>query len=52
MKIVLTVARDITGLAGAALIAYGAWLVMPAAGFVVGGFFLLAGAWLSARRTN
>ena len=43
------VMRDLTGLAGAGSIAYGAWLVQPAAGFIVGGALALGGAFLAAR---
>ena len=35
--------RDLTGLAGAGMIAYGAWLIAPAAGFITGGVLVLAG---------
>jgi hypothetical protein len=34
---------------GAGSIAYGAWLVVPAAGFIVAGILLMVGAWLHAR---
>lgn len=37
-------AWDAAGIAGAGLIAYGAWLVYHPAGFIVGGVLLLAGA--------
>ncbi|MER9901616.1 hypothetical protein [Mesorhizobium sp. M0130] len=37
------VLRDLVGLAAVALISYGAWLVVPAAGYIVGGVLLLAG---------
>ena len=40
--------RDIAGLAGAALIAYGWWLIYPPAGYIAGGVLLLAAAFLSA----
>jgi hypothetical protein len=43
------VLRDLAGLAGAGCVAYGAWLLLPAAGFIVGGALLMAGAWLHAR---
>jgi hypothetical protein len=43
------VLRDVAGLAGAGSIAYGAWLVVPAAGFIVAGALLMVGAWLHAR---
>lgn len=36
--------RDLAGVAGAGAIAYGAWLVYPPAGFIVGGVLLLIGA--------
>lgn len=41
--------RDSVGVAGAALVAYGAWLIYEPAGFIVGGAMLLAAAWLSAK---
>lgn len=41
--------RDAAGVAGIGLIAYGAWLVYPPAGFIAGGVELVAAAWLSAR---
>lgn len=44
--------RDGAGLAGAGLIAYGAWLLLPAAGYIVGGLILVGGAWLHARASN
>lgn len=37
------VTRDIAGLAGVGLIAYGAWLVYPPAGYIVGGVLLIVG---------
>lgn len=43
------VLRDLAGIAGAGSISYGAWLIAPAAGFIVGGILLIAGAWLHAR---
>jgi hypothetical protein len=46
-----TVMRDLAGLAGAGLVAYGAWLVFPPAGFITGGVLLLAGALLLLRGT-
>lgn len=42
-------ARDGAGLAGAALLSYGAAMVYVPAGFIVGGLLLLAGALLAAR---
>lgn len=44
------IAQDAAGLAGAGLITYGAHLVFIPAGYVTAGLFLLAGAWLAARR--
>lgn len=41
--------RDIAGLGGAGLVAYGAWLVYAPAGYIAGGIILLAGAFLSVR---
>jgi hypothetical protein len=41
---------DLAGLSGVASIAYGAWLIFPPAGFLVGGALLLAGALLMGRR--
>lgn len=42
-------ARDIAGIAGAALIAYGFWLIYRPGGFIAAGVMLLAGTILSAR---
>ena len=44
--------RDLAGLAGAAFIAYGAWLIAAPAGFIVGGLLLIVGAWLDARGSS
>ena len=41
--------RDAIGLAGAGLVAHGAWLVYEPAGFIVAGLLLIAAAWLGAR---
>jgi hypothetical protein len=43
--------RDGIGLAGAALVTYGAWRVYEPAGFIVPGGMLLCVAWLMARRS-
>lgn len=40
--------RDLIGLVGVGSIAYGAWLIQPAAGFIAGGVLLVAGALLAA----
>lgn len=39
----------IIGLIGAVLLAYGAWLVLPALGFIVGGIICLLWSFLMAR---
>jgi hypothetical protein len=44
------VLRDLGGLAGAGLLAYGAWQSYPPAGYLVGGALLLAGAWIAGRK--
>lgn len=49
IKVIPDLSRDVFGLAGAGLVAYGAWLAYPAAGFIVGGVLVLAGAFLSVR---
>lgn len=41
--------RDAAGIAGAASVAYGAWLIAEPAGFIVGGALLVVGAVLAAR---
>lgn len=43
-------ALDGTALTGAGLITYGAHLVYHPAGFMVGGAFCLAAAWITARK--
>lgn len=50
-KLLPIVARDAAGLAGAGLIAYGAWLVYAPMGYIVGGTLLLMGA-LGASRSR
>ncbi|MGD9879427.1 MAG: hypothetical protein AB7U95_04745 [Reyranella sp.] len=40
--------RDLAGLSGVGLVAYGAWLIFPPAGFIVGGTLLILGALLLA----
>lgn len=45
-----TFIRDVAGLSGVALIAYGAWLCFPPAGFIAAGVMLIAGAVLSSKR--
>ena len=46
---IFTVLRDIIGLAGVGLFAFGAWLAWPPAGFMAAGALLMLGAWLLAR---
>jgi hypothetical protein len=41
-------ARDLVGMAGAALVAYGCWQVYQPAGFIAGGAMLIAGVAYSA----
>jgi hypothetical protein len=43
------IVRDVAGLIGAALVAYGAWLIYRPAGFIVAGIFLVVGSYLTAR---
>jgi len=40
--------RDIAGLSGVGLVSYGAWLIYPPAGFIVGGCLLIVGVLLVA----
>lgn len=40
---------DLLGIAGAAAMSYGAWLISAPAGFIVGGFLLISVATLIAR---
>lgn len=46
----LVLLRELAGIAGAASITYGAWLLHPAAGFIVGGTLVLAGVILLSIR--
>jgi hypothetical protein len=51
VRAVPEVAIDVSALAGASAIVYGAWLIYEPAGFIVGGLLVLAGvALLAARR--
>lgn len=43
---------DLAGLAGAAMIAYGAWMISPPMGWITGGVLLVTGALLAARRRD
>lgn len=42
-------ARDTFGVSAVAMIAYGAWLIYPPAGFITGGLLILAGVIAMAR---
>lgn len=46
------VLREIAIVGGIALVAYGAWLVYPPAGFITGGLLLLIGGILAAMATT
>jgi hypothetical protein len=40
---------DFIGLLGVALVSYGAWLVLPAAGFITAGLFIVVGVTINSR---
>lgn len=42
--------RDGAGLCGIGLISYGAWLILPAAGFIACGVLLVTGAMLASAK--
>jgi hypothetical protein len=42
--------RDVAGVAGVGLVAYGAWRIYEPAGFIVGGLCLVAAAFLLGGR--
>jgi hypothetical protein len=44
------VANELIGLSGAAILAYGAWLVYQPAGYIVGGAMLIGAAAARVRR--
>jgi len=46
------VMRDLGGVGGIASATFGAWQIYRPAGWIVGGVFLIAGAWLLARAGN
>lgn len=48
-RVLPSLCRDAVGLGAVGSISYGAWLVTPAAGFIVGGSLVLAGVLLTAR---
>ncbi|WP_377299684.1 hypothetical protein [Rhizobium sp. SGZ-381] len=43
------VLRDSVGIAGVGSVAYGCYIIMPAAGFIVGGALAIAGSYLASR---
>jgi hypothetical protein len=43
------VVRDVVGIAGAGSVAYGAYIITPAAGFIVGGALAIVGSYLASR---
>ena len=45
----LIILTPLVGVLGAILLAYGAWLIYPPAGFVVAGALCLCWSWLVAR---
>jgi hypothetical protein len=53
LKTILTTLRvllqDLSGVAGIAGATVGAWQIYPPAGWITGGLFLIACAWLLAR---
>ena len=46
------VIRDLSAIAGAGLVAYGAWLAYPPAGYIIAGAIMLTAAILGARRAD
>lgn len=45
----MTYVKDGIGLVGVVLVSYGAWLILPAAGFIVGGLFIIVGTVINSR---
>lgn len=43
---------DVAGVAGAASITFGAWLIYHPGAFIVGGACLVVGAWLASRKAD
>ncbi|EFE2538931.1 hypothetical protein ACQFG6_005159 [Klebsiella michiganensis] len=48
----ITILSFIIGLAGALLVSAGAWLLLPAAGFITGGILCLLWSYLIARSVS
>lgn len=46
------IARDVIGLCGSGLLAYGAWLAWHPLGFIVGGVMSIIAAWLLGLRNE
>lgn len=49
MKRYIPAVRDVAGLSGAAMIAYGAWMIYEPAGFIIGGLMMVAAAIITAQ---
>lgn len=43
-----SIINDCVGFIGACLVSYGAWLLLPAFGFITGGLFLIVGVLLNS----
>jgi hypothetical protein len=50
--VLITILSFIIGLVGALLVSAGAWLVLPAAGFITGGIICLLWSFLIARSAS
>jgi uncharacterized membrane protein len=50
--VLITILSFIIGLAGALLVSAGAWLLLPAAGFITGGILCLLWSFLIARSVS
>jgi hypothetical protein len=50
--VLITILSFIIGLAGALLVSAGAWLLLPAAGFITGGILCLLWSYLIARSVS
>jgi hypothetical protein len=51
-NLTIALARDAVAVLGASLVAYGAWLIFPPAGYIVTGTMLLLASVLSARQSS
>lgn len=52
MNKAIAVLPDALIVAGGCAVSYGAWLIVPAAGFIVGGMLAIAGGWLAGVNTK